>query len=277
MYRQKDEQNAKLMSLEQFPPHIMKLYQRLKDKEESDRAFRENESKMIKLIVYAYHPETSELIDARVYVNKDTTLAQATKQVRSHLNLDDLVPLNQCRLVSYDPQDDTIECSFDGKEEETLGDILTNVWRKPCKLEFEFLLEIKGKEDFVQYHSGSLSLKIYMVDIETEIVEGPVSVRANPQQTVLEFKKIVAKALDLDDGSIKLAVEKYGEGSKVLEDNNTLDAEGVYSLMKLYAAKAFDLDQTKPFVVSKFNQIVDQFEHVVSLQIHLPEVDKGNL
>ncbi|XP_044731770.1 ubiquitin carboxyl-terminal hydrolase 47 isoform X2 [Chrysoperla carnea] len=272
MYRQIDkERNCDAITIDTFPPHIQELYEKIKAKEDRERVCREKESKLCKLKVYARHPTTDEIIDGKLYIFRDTTLTDATRLVRTHLQLDGLIPLEQCRLVSYDRVQDTIECSFEGKEDEPIGEILSNGWRRTCKT--EFLLEMRQKdEEFEKYQPGTLFLKVFMVDIETEVVEGPVVIRGNQSQSVKELKKLVAKKLDLDVNTLKLAVEKYSGRPRILEDSRTLESEGIYSSSKLYAAKALDLNPNKPFIVSKFNQIIDQYEHVISLQIVLPEV-----
>lgn len=68
------------------------------------------------------------------------------------LNLEKVVPIERCRLVSYDRFKDSIECSFDGRENETIGEIFHN-------LKNDFLLEIRGEdEEFEVYKPGSKSL-----------------------------------------------------------------------------------------------------------------------
>lgn len=64
-------------------------------------------------------------------------------------NLEKVVPLECCRLVSYDSAKDSIECSLEGKEGELLSDLLQNYKN-------EFLLEIRKEgEEFEVYKPGS--------------------------------------------------------------------------------------------------------------------------
>jgi hypothetical protein len=43
------------------------------------------------------------------------------------LHLEEVVPLEQCRLVNYDRLQDTIECSFEGRANEPVGEIMSGL------------------------------------------------------------------------------------------------------------------------------------------------------
>lgn len=64
------------------------------------------------------------------------------------LQLDGLVDLSNCRLVSYNPKQECIEMSFEGKETEPFSEIMTS-------LKLDLLLEIKKEDyEFEVYHPG---------------------------------------------------------------------------------------------------------------------------
>lgn len=68
------------------------------------------------------------------------------------LNLEKIVPIERCRLVSYDRMKDIIECSFEGRDDDTIGEIFQNHKN-------EFLMEIRQEnEDFEVHKPGSKSL-----------------------------------------------------------------------------------------------------------------------
>lgn len=76
---------------------------------------------------------------------------------------------------------------------------------------------------------------MFIVDVETEEVDGPTVVRGNLSQTVAEFKVTLAKALHLDPKAMKVVVEKYSSEPKLLDsDHKTLKFEGFYGSNKVY-------------------------------------------
>lgn len=47
-------------------------------------------------------------------------------------------------------------------------------------------------------------MKVYLINIETEEVDGPTTVRVNIGQTVKEFKQVLADMLNMDSNTIKV-------------------------------------------------------------------------
>lgn len=67
-----------------------------------------------------------------------------------------VVPLDQCRLVNYHSLHDTIEASFDGREDEPISEILSGL-RTMCKN--DFMMEIKPEGgQFQNYQLGGKCL-----------------------------------------------------------------------------------------------------------------------
>ena len=65
------------------------------------------------------------------------------------LRLEGVVPLEHCRLVSYDRLQDTIECSFEGHANVPIGETLSGLRGNGL------LLEIRGEDaEFETYLPG---------------------------------------------------------------------------------------------------------------------------
>ena len=66
-----------------------------------------------------------------------------------NLRLEGVVPLERCRLVSYDRLQDTIECSFEGHTNDPIGETLSGLRGNGM------LLEIRGEDaEFETYLPG---------------------------------------------------------------------------------------------------------------------------
>ncbi|XP_069705284.1 ubiquitin carboxyl-terminal hydrolase 47 isoform X2 [Periplaneta americana] len=277
MYRQIDKQrNCEAMTVDEFPPHIKDLLQKMQKREESDRIQREKEMDMCKIKLYAHHPTQNQLVESKLYCLNHVTLQEATELAYKNLHLEGVVPLERCRLVNYDKLQDTIECSFEGRDEEPVGEILNSV---RGNYKYDLLLEIR-KEDaqFETYQPGGVATKVFVVDVENEEVDGPTIVRGNLSQTVAEFKVTLARALHLDAKTIKIVLEKYSNEPRLLDnDEKTLKLEGFYGPSKIFVASCCDEDPDKPFVISKLHKIIDRFEHIVSLHMVLPDTSKETL
>ncbi|XP_046413365.1 ubiquitin carboxyl-terminal hydrolase 47 isoform X1 [Neodiprion fabricii] len=276
MYRQIDPHRNKLpMQAVNFPKHIQDLLKKMKESEENDRKNREKQMSMCKLKVYCHHPEEGRLTDAKLYVLQDETLQETTEVAHRRLGLEGIVKLDQCRLVSYDHNEDLIERSWEGSElMEPIGDI----WRNNSR--FDLLLQIRRKdEQFETYLPGGVATKVFVVDIDKEeVVDGPISVRGLLTQTIREYKLELSKLLKLDAKQIKLVLQKYPSDSRLLDkDDNMLQSEGFYGPNKIFVATALDTDETKPFHESKLQKIIENFEYIISLRVLLPDTSKETL
>jgi len=71
------------------------------------------------------------------------------------------VPIEQCRLVTYDRSKNTIECSFEGKDDERISDLLDKVYKR------DFFLQIREKDEEFKTHrpGGTVTNKpfVYIV------------------------------------------------------------------------------------------------------------------
>nr|CAD7196168.1 unnamed protein product [Timema douglasi] len=277
MYRQIDKtRNCDALSAEEFPPHIKNLLLKIQQKEESDRLLLEKEMDMCKLKVYFRHPTTNTVTYIKLPCENQTILREVTFIAYKILKLEDVIPLDRCRLVNYDHLQDTIECSFEGREEDPIGDILY-ILRSNFK--YDLLLETRREDqNFEVYRIGGVAIKVFVVNVETEEVDGPTIVRGNLSQTVKEFKGTLAKVLNLNADTLKIVLEKYSNESRLLEnDDKTLKVEGFFGSNKIFVANSCDEDPEKPYVISKLHKIIDRFEHIITLHLVLPDLDKETL
>lgn len=149
-----------------------------------------------------------------------------------------------------------------------------------------------------------VATKVFVVDLETEEVDGPTVVRGNVSQTVGEFKVTLAKALRLDAKTMKIVLEKYSNEPKLLaNDDRTLKAEGFFGsnkvifvnkcvifeeitlfmyylyvcffCLQIFVTSHCDDDPEKPFIISKLCKVIDRFEHTITVHMVLPETDRG--
>lgn len=281
MYRQIDTQrNVQAMTVEEFPPHIKKLLQTLRERDEYDRLNREREMVMCKLKLYINHPIQNQIIETKLFLHNDTTMTEATQEAYRKSKLDGIVPIEQCRFVSYNRLQDSIECSFEGRDDEPISDILSSL---KCPVKTDWLLEIRHKDaEFMEYKPGGVNIKVYAINIENEDVSGPITVRGYETQTCREFKNLLAKTLNLNENTMKIAVESYNNGGvepNLLEndDDEIISKASICNAYKVYVANALDEDPDKPFIISKFHKIIDKFEHIISLDVILPINDKSTL
>ncbi|XP_071446891.1 ubiquitin carboxyl-terminal hydrolase 47-like isoform X2 [Hetaerina americana] len=296
MYRQIDKnRNCLAMTVDQFPPHIKELLTKMKEKEELERVARERDLDSIKMKVFFNHPVQQTLVDARLSLTRTTTLKEAVAVAHKTLDLEGVVDINQCRLVSYEQVLGGIECSFEGREEEPVGDVLAPYAK------YDLLLETKEPDaEFEVYNPGGVVSKVYFVDVDAEEVKSPVTLRKNMNMTLGEYKECLYKDLHLIDDSAEeqegemkeesnckqkekrpplfLVMERYNMELRLLEDDTrTLKKEDFATYHRIFVSFKLDDEQYKPFVTSKLYRTVKDFVHIITLRITLPDVDKDIL
>lgn len=55
------------------------------------------------------------------------------------------------------------------------------------------------------YKRGGVNIKVFLVNLETEEVDGPTKVRVNAGETVREFKDNLSKILNMDVNTMKVS------------------------------------------------------------------------
>ncbi|XP_076171175.1 ubiquitin carboxyl-terminal hydrolase 47-like isoform X2 [Ptiloglossa arizonensis] len=311
MYRQIDPaRNALPMQVQDFPKHIQELLKKMKEDEDNDRKSREKDSfhRQHKLIscnkdkFYDFEREISHnynlglckpsqigtstvnikvfchySLGSRKAVHKlslpsDVTLADATLQSYLCFNLEGVARLNQCRLVLYDPTNDLIVCTYEGREQETFDSI--------CKVGkcYYFLLEVRTEDPEPQHcEIGGLATKVYIVDLlRKKLIDGPRDILGWGSQTVKDYKQMVGKMLKMDlNDNTNIVLRKHElKTILVTDDNLKLRAAGFSNLINVYISTASDTE-FKSFHTSAICEIIDNYENFkITLCVKLPEMCK---
>ncbi|KAF4530051.1 hypothetical protein B566_EDAN018293, partial [Ephemera danica] len=128
------------------------------DEEEKEKSEREKQMEVLRIKVYSHNPSTQQLINCKIYCSSD------------QLGMEGLVPLEWSRLVAYDQLQDSIEGSFEGREEDPICDIVNG----SGKGKLDLMLELKKNDNpWVPQKPGTVMAKVFVVDLSTEEVEGP--------------------------------------------------------------------------------------------------------
>lgn len=274
MFRQIDkENNTEPISIEEFPEHIKILLQSMQEQEERERQQRELDRIMCKIKLFCQHPLHYRMVEMRLKVNKDCTLTEATSTAHKIMGLEGIVPIECCRLVKYDEFHDSLECSFEGCEEQTMEEILGGV---KSSYKFDLLLEIrKPHERFEEYKIGGTTVKVHVIDVENEEISPFITVRGHLNESVEEFKQRIAQVLGIDAINMRIVLEMYRNDLRYLSTpNKTLKSEGFSRSSKVFIEFKDTADAAKPFLSSKFYQILDRYENTICIHVALPRVDK---
>ncbi|CAL1532778.1 unnamed protein product [Lymnaea stagnalis] len=273
MYRQIDKkQNKDFMQPDDFPESLKAELRHMKEKEEAERRQREIDKSTCKIKVYCFHPLDQHKIEVRLEIHKDKTLQDATEISRELFHLQNLVPLDCCRLVKYDEYQDSLEKSFEGEELMPISTLLGGV---KSNYTFDLLLETKKPDQvFIEYKPGGVTVKVFLVDIFSEIIHPPVSVRAYHVQTVGEFKDLLQKVFDLPAANMRCVLERFHNDLRPLvEPAKTLKAEGFYKSNKVFVECSGDVaDNSVPYPQSRLCQLLDQHQNTIRITCSLPSV-----
>ncbi|XP_076039758.1 ubiquitin carboxyl-terminal hydrolase 47-like isoform X2 [Oratosquilla oratoria] len=276
MYRQIDkEKNVDSFTKEHFPKHITELVQRMADEEAAEREAREMERSMCRIKLFCQHPTTKHMMEKKLRIHKDTTLRETVKLAYEELELEGVVPLERCRLVKYEEVHDSLECSFDGQDDELISEILGGV-RSSYK--FDLLMEVRDEDkQFEVYKPGGTTVKVHLIDLQTEEVEGPFTVRGSLSMTVREFKELLGRHFSLNPDTMRVVLERYYNGLKLLTgDTKALKLEGFYRSSKVYV-EASGIEPNDFFTGSSMYHIMDRFENTITLHCSLPDTSSDAL
>lgn len=268
MYRQQDPaRNCMAIKEDNFPPHIKKLVERIKNHEEDDRLKKERESEMLKLKIYFKNPVTKIKCDTKVFAISESSLKEVLEDAYSRLKIKSVAPIDRCRLVAYDNSSDDIERSFEGMEKDQVGDIMYKLQNR-----LELLVEVREADrEFEVYHQGGITTKVYQIlsKANGNDIEGPVEVRAYEQKPVSEFKSAIAKKWNCSVDSMLLAVKRYGEKPTVLSNDVTVKSENIYGGSKVFMT----IDQDE----ERFKKSIEEMDNVLTLYFALPNSKKETL
>lgn len=224
MYRQVDPQrNVSAIKQDEFPEHIKQLQETLKD--DASRKSRYTDTHFTKYKVHWFDHRNQQMTPIRIHIDADTTLEEALESAHRRFKLQNVAPIERCRLVAYDSNEENIQCSFDGKETERVNDILSNL-----QFPYDLLLEIRDEDGtFEPYACGEIETKAYKVDITTSDIDGPTIIRVQKAATIGEYKQLVANKLRLNVDEILFATLKYTAYATLLDmiDSTPLSDEDV--------------------------------------------------
>ncbi|KAM4617204.1 ubiquitin carboxyl-terminal hydrolase 47 isoform 2-T2 [Discoglossus pictus] len=275
MYRLKNTaRNAKFLEPSDFPEHIKLLVQKEKEQEEQEKRQREIERNTCKLKLFCMHPVKQILMESKLEVHKDKTLKEAVEIAYKIMDLDAVVTLDCCRLVKYDEFHDYLECSYEGEEDRAMGYLLGGV---KSSYMFDLLLETKRPDQvFQSYKPGEVMVKVYVVDLKTDAVAAPVSVRAYLSETVVEFKQLISKSIDLPLENMRVVLERcYNDLRLLTVANKTLKAEGFFRSNKVFVESSDSLDYQMTFTDSHLWKLLDRHANTIRLYVSLPEHSPG--
>lgn len=269
MYRQSDPtKNTTFIKEEEFPKHIKELVAKIRTSEATRNKM---DSQSIQVRAYFEHPKTRVVKSYRMYLLNEMTMSEVLEEAHRALKVEGIVPIERCRLVAYDHDRKVIERSFENMEDKRIDDVM-------CQLEksSELLLETREEhENFERYTPGGIMTKIYNVDPISRDVDGPISIRANRDHTVLQFRKIISRKLRLNHKNVIIALDKYKEPIAVLTDNDaTLESQKFIQYCKVFVTVNKPED---PDFVEKFTQFASRLDHVISLYFVLPPMDPDTL
>uniref|UniRef100_A0A8C1C6J1 Ubiquitin carboxyl-terminal hydrolase 47 n=1 Tax=Cyprinus carpio carpio TaxID=630221 RepID=A0A8C1C6J1_CYPCA len=277
MYRLKDpSRNAKFLDVEDFPEHIKRLMQREKESEEQEKRQREIERNTCKIKLFCMHPVKMMMVENKLEVHKDKTLREATEMAYKLMDLDGVVPLDCCRLVKYDEFHEYLERSYEGEEDMPMGLLLGGV---KSSYMFDLLLEIRRPDQVFQpYKPGEVMVKVHVVDLKSESIAAPVSVRAYLNQTITEFKQLIAQATGLCAETMRVILERcYNDLRLLYVPNKTLKAEGFFRSNKVFVESSDSADHQAVFTDSVLWKLLDRHGNTIRLFVSLPEQSPGSL
>lgn len=276
MYRRKDEKkNIGFFHQSRWSKSLQDLCKDILDDENREHNRKEWEKNVCKLNLYAFHPVTKIKLDSKLEVHKDATLKEATEIAWKKLELEEVIPLEQCRLVKYDDHNESFLKSFEDSEEKPMIDILGSVRQL---YGFDLLLECCEKnEEFKVYQPGGATLKLYIVDSEERDFEGPKNIHVPLTTTLAELKEMFETETGIPACRMKVAVHKEYLGFNLLEkESRSLKSEGFYKSAKIFvnALPDDDGEANLDFKETKFFKRLDIFANSINLKVTCPVDNK---
>ncbi|XP_029642939.1 ubiquitin carboxyl-terminal hydrolase 47 isoform X1 [Octopus sinensis] len=269
MYRQIDkERNADFVSPEDFPPHMKAQLEELRSREENERKQQEIDKCTCKIKVFCYKPGTQVKMENKLEVHKDKTLRETTEIAYNLFQLKDVASLDCCRLVKYDDYCEALEKSFENEEDSPIEKLLGGV---KSTYTFDLLLEIRRPDQtFQEYKPGGVTIKVHLVDLESEIIHSPVTVRACNSNTVAEFKELVAKTLNVPVTHMRCCLELYSDLRLLTSPEETLKSENFFRCNKVFIEYSGSEDSDVTFTRSKFYKLLDRHQNTIRIYMNIP-------
>ncbi|KAL1007232.1 hypothetical protein UPYG_G00083780 [Umbra pygmaea] len=275
IYRLKDpSRNAKYLDCDDFPEHIKHLVQREKESEEKEKRQKEIERNTCKIKLFCMHPVKMVMMENKLEVHKDRTLREATEMAYKLMDLQGVLSLDCCRLVKYDEFHEYLERSYEGEEDTPMGTLLGGI---KSSYMFDLLLETRRPEQVFQpYKPGEVMVKVYVVDLKSESIAPPISLRAYLNQSVTEFKQLIAQATELSAENMRVVLERCYNDLRLLQvPNKTLKAEGFFRSNKVFVESSESSDHKVTFADSLLWKLLDRHANTIRLFVSLPEQSPG--
>ncbi|CAH1800062.1 unnamed protein product, partial [Owenia fusiformis] len=272
MYRQIDKKrNADFMQPLDFPKHLVKQHQALQSEAEEETRRREMDRCMCKIKLFCYHPELQKQIETKLEIHKDRTLKEATEAAYKQLDLENIVQLDYCRLVKYDEYHDSLEKSYEGEEETPMGVLLGGVKQSYT---FDLLMEIRREgQKFQPYKPGGVTVKVFKIDLDTETIHNPVSMRAYLTQTISDFKTMIAQHFGVSNtGDLRCVLERYVNDLRLLcVPHKTLKSEGFFRSNKVFVeCSGSETDDKSLFPETHLFRLLDRYENTIRILVNIP-------
>uniref|UniRef100_A0A8K9XP74 Ubiquitin carboxyl-terminal hydrolase 47 n=1 Tax=Oncorhynchus mykiss TaxID=8022 RepID=A0A8K9XP74_ONCMY len=264
----------KYLDCDDFPEHIKHLVQREKESEEQEKRQREIERNTCKIKLFCMHPvKMMAMMENKLEVHKDKTLREATEMAYKLMELDGVVPLDCCRLVKYDEFHEYLERSYEGEDDTPMGLLLGGV---KSSYMFDLLLETRRAEQVFQpYKPGEVMVKVHVVDLKTDTIAPPVSIRAYLNQSITEFKQLIAQ-VKLSAETMRVVLERcYNDLRLLYVPNKTLKAEGFFRSNKVFVESSESPDHQVTFTDSLLWKLLDRHGNTIRLFVSLPVQSPG--
>ncbi|TKC42745.1 hypothetical protein EI555_005478, partial [Monodon monoceros] len=263
------------LEVDEYPEHIKNLVQRERELEEQEKRQREIERNTCKIKLFCLHPVKQVMMENKLEVHKDKTLKEAVEMAYKMMDLEEVIPMDCCRLVKYDEFHDYLERSYEGEEDTPMGLLLGGV---KSTYMFDLLLETRRPDQvFQSYKPGEVMVKVHVVDLKAESVAAPITVRAYLNQTVTEFKQLISKAIYLPAETMRIVLERcYNDLRLLTVPSKTLKAEGFFRSNKVFVESSETLDYQMAFTDSHLWKLLDRHANTIRLFVLLPEQSPGS-
>ncbi|KAJ8777599.1 hypothetical protein J1605_014252 [Eschrichtius robustus] len=234
-----------------------------------------NDQHVSRIKLFCLHPVKQVMMENKLEVHKDKTLKEAVEMAYKMMDLEEVIPMDCCRLVKYDEFHDYLERSYEGEEDTPMGLLLGGV---KSTYMFDLLLETRRPDQvFQSYKPGEVMVKVHVVDLKAESVAAPITVRAYLNQTVTEFKQLISKAIYLPAETMRIVLERcYNDLRLLTVPSKTLKAEGFFRSNKVFVESSETLDYQMAFTDSHLWKLLDRHANTIRLFVLLPEQSPGS-
>ncbi|XP_066151071.1 ubiquitin carboxyl-terminal hydrolase 47 [Euwallacea fornicatus] len=271
MYRQIDkERNCRAITVKDFPPHIQKLLNNMRQRDEEELMNKKREDGMVKLSVWCYHPSANGPFHT-LTTYLEATLREVTQLAHTRFKLEGIMDVNDCRLVIYNKFQECVFCSFESDE---------TMLQDTPRMVNEWMLETREPgTKWRTFKPGGVNMKVYPINLETEEIEEPKIVRVDEGETVGELKEEIGLLLSTDPSSLQVVVGTYSCEPKYFKDDTEIVQFESKSLdYRIYVASGIDKDtEVAKRKLNKLKRLIETYTFVICINIILPETDEATL